>query len=185
MENYIFPIKIVSEMVDESFDLEKLKNDIQEYRLENPPVLRSCKGGWQSKIFTPDDPMPVPNCIPDKLYSAIETYKTNTRLGEYDLDLQIESYWFNVNPPEAYNTLHVHPANILSAIFWVSCPRNCGSFMVRHPHEMVNFYLGPDEMKMSPNDGALLLFPSYLPHFVESNKSSEDRISISFNFGVK
>ena len=30
MENYIFPIKIVSEKVDESFDLEKLKNDIQE-----------------------------------------------------------------------------------------------------------------------------------------------------------
>ena len=35
------------------------------------------------------------------------------------------------------------------------------------------------------NEGDLLLFPSYLPHKVESNKSSEDRIVISFNIDCR
>ena len=33
-------------------------------------------------------------------------------------------------------------------------------------------------------EGDLLIFPSYLPHYVEPNKSDEDRIVISFNIDI-
>ena len=52
---------------------------------------------------------------------------------------------------------------------------------MRHPNEMVNFYLGSDSASINPQEGLLVLFPSYIEHFVEPNQSSEDRISISFN----
>ena len=36
-------------------------------------------------------------------------------------------------------------------------------------------------IKIEPEEGKLLLFPSYLNHAVEENLSDEDRIVISFN----
>ena len=34
---------------------------------------------------------------------------------------------------------------------------------------------------LSPKEGSVILFPSYLRHAVEVNESDEDRISASFN----
>jgi ectoine hydroxylase-related dioxygenase (phytanoyl-CoA dioxygenase family) len=36
-------------------------------------------------------------------------------------------------------------------------------------------------LKIEPEEGSLIIFPSYLPHSVEPNKHDEERISISFN----
>ena len=40
-------------------------------------------------------------------------------------------------------------------------------------------------LKIKPEEGKLLLFPSYLHHSVEENLSDEDRIAISFNLDIK
>lgn len=178
MEDFIFPIKLVSERVN-SFDLDRFKNIIQEYRQEHPSVQKSNRGGWQSQLFSSDE------SISNVVRSAVETYKRGTRLEELCLDLELDNYWFNVNPPGTYNSLHIHPGSVLSGVFWVSCPENCGRLIVRHPNEMVNYYLGPDELSIDPQEGLLVLFPSYLPHLVEPNQGSEDRISISFNLNIK
>ena len=42
-----------------------------------------------------------------------------------------------------------------------------------------------DDINLEVKEGELLLFPSYLPHKVAKNESSEDRIVISFNVGIK
>ena len=179
MEEYIFPIKLVIERVSDTFDIDNLKNIIQKYRQEHPGVQKSNMGGWQSKLFPPGE------LVPDIVRPAVETYKRGTTLEELGLDLEIAAYWFNVNPPGAYNSSHIHPGSILSGVFWVSCPENCGRFIMRHPNEMVNFYLGADNSLINPQEGLLVLFPSYLEHFVEPNRGSEDRISISFNLNLK
>ena len=185
MQDFIFPIKLVSERANESFDPDRFKTIIQEYRQEHPSVQKSNKGGWQSQLFPPDEYISGSNFFSDMVRSAVETYKRGTRLGELGLDLELDTFWFNVNPPGTYNSLHIHPGSILSGVFWVSCPENCGRLVVRHPNEMVNYYLGPDELSIDPQEGLLVLFPSYLPHLVESNQGSEDRISISFNLNIK
>jgi len=33
-------------------------------------------------------------------------------------------------------------------------------------------------------DGDLIVFPAYLPHSVEENKSNEDRVIVSFNLDI-
>ena len=40
-------------------------------------------------------------------------------------------------------------------------------------------------VRIKPEEGKLLLFPSYLHHSVEENVSDEDRIVISFNLDIK
>jgi uncharacterized protein (TIGR02466 family) len=44
--------------------------------------------------------------------------------------------------------------------------------------------LSSDVASFTPNEGDLLIFPSYLHHSVEENLSEEDRIVISFNIKI-
>ena len=41
----------------------------------------------------------------------------------------------------------------------------------------VSFFIKPEENRF-------VMFPSYVEHLVEENKSTEDRISLSFNLSV-
>ena len=38
-----------------------------------------------------------------------------------------------------------------------------------------------DQVVVSVNDGTLLVFPSWLSHSVDTNRSNQTRISVSFN----
>ena len=188
MEDFIFPIKLVSEKLDESFDLSKIKKFISEQKENNLTETRSNKGGWQSKNYKYSKDTVDDSLIPfvDLVDRAIKTYSNGSRFGHLNnVEVYLRSFWMNVNSPGAHNVLHIHPGSVLSGVFWVSCPENCGRLIVRHPNEMVNYYLGPDELSIDPQEGLLVLFPSYLPHLVEPNQSSEDRISISFNLSIK
>ena len=44
--------------------------------------------------------------------------------------------------------------------------------------------LNIDVVNITPKEGLLVLFPSYLHHSVEINQSSDDRIVISFNIDL-
>jgi uncharacterized RmlC-like cupin family protein len=69
--------------------------------------------------------------------------------------------------------------------------------VLNHPHqfEQFNHAVSVDEQygrqyglssihKIKPKRGDILMFPSYVPHHVESNTVSRDRISISWNSDV-
>ena len=40
------------------------------------------------------------------------------------------------------------------------------------------------KFKMNPKDNSLVLFPSWVPHEVEENKSDRQRINIAFNVTI-
>ena len=44
--------------------------------------------------------------------------------------------------------------------------------------------ISAEAINVNPNEGDLLIFPSYLHHSVEENLSGEDRIVISFNISI-
>ena len=50
-----------------------------------------------------------------------------------------------------------------------------------HPHSKKPNHLNAMVNSVSPVEGALVLFPSYLDHSVNENLSNEERIVISFN----
>jgi len=93
----------------------------------------------------------------------------------------IDSMWANINSQYSYNAHHIH-SGTLSGVYWISTPENSGKLVLVNP-------AGRSEASririknygLTPEPGSCILFPSWLEHYVEPNKNTQDRISISFN----
>ena len=110
-------------------------------------------------------------------------------------DTRLDNMWININPKNGYNISHHHPHTFLSGVFYVKTPEKCGRIYFKHPctyldydwreyHLLSNIHDHRPLRFMGAQAGYLYIFPSWLEHGVEPNKSDEDRISISFNIKV-
>lgn len=99
--------------------------------------------------------------------------------------------WLNISPPGASNKIHYHANCHFSGVYYVSLKApECGSIffrdprvasrMMTYPVERANDFTA-EEIQMRPEEGRMYVFPGWLEHGVEENKSDRDRISISFN----
>ena len=111
-----------------------------------------------------------------------------------DCDVAMTSAWLNVNDSrQCMNAEHVH-GDVFSGVFYLSAPQESGKLCVVNPGlnrmwagiplvSQKNQFTG-EKIKLEPEDGNIILFPSFLPHSVETNNHDEERISISFNLIV-
>ncbi len=151
----------------------------------------SNRDGWQStELFFPNSLSNLADKICEvgsKIFYALD--------GSEKYTINLKNMWININPKGGYNVVHVHPNSFFSGVFYVQTPKDCGNIILRHPcsHTENNW---KDEFwnKLSPEtttlnylnakENMLYIFPSWLEHYVQVNKSKKDRISISFNLGV-
>jgi uncharacterized protein (TIGR02466 family) len=120
------------------------------------------------------------NSLPD---SAMMTHSANPA-DKFDQNIPLIHYWANVNSKGGYNISHNHSGSLLSGVIYLQAtetgmiefqPIN-HIYKINHP---CWFYNG--SMQYHPKDGDILLFPSYLLHWVEPNPADRDRINIAFN----
>lgn len=133
-------------------------------------------------------------------HQAILDYARNLGI-DYDLDFAIQG-WPNVNMKGDYHNLHNHPHSWLSGTYYIAVPDqssadqfrsdlNFGaiSFYDPRPQANMNAIRGDGqidpEYRVQPQGGQLLLWPSFLHHFVHPNGVDMPRLSISFNVVLK
>ena len=101
--------------------------------------------------------------------------------------------WANVNPPGGYNRPHLHPNCLFSGVYYIKAPKNSGVLKLIDPRagaQVVMPRRKPGELppqfrrdvNYPPIDGRIIMFPAWMWHEVETNRSAEVRISVSFNF---
>ena len=82
------------------------------------------------------------------------------------------------------------PNNFLSGVYYLQTAPGADTINFHDPRPQSGIIRPPitgltaentDQVVIRVEGGTLLLFPSYLPHSVDSNQSSEVRISVSFN----
>jgi len=101
--------------------------------------------------------------------------------------------WTTIYPAGAFVPEHVHSNALLSGVFYAKAPERCGSIVFRDPSSVAKMMF-IRKMKEFPTvntlqthdirDGAMVIFPAWLPHFTEVNESGEDRIIVSFNINM-
>ena len=101
--------------------------------------------------------------------------------------------WANINYPGGFNRPHLHPNSLFSGVYWIKTPINSGNLMLYDPKQGSQMAmpkrkktkLPPEywrEVHYEPVAGRCIMFPSWLWHEVQPNRSNDIRISVSFNF---
>jgi len=95
--------------------------------------------------------------------------------------------WCNVNSPGSENYLHSHPGNLMSGVLWLQAKHT--GFLEFVSNNYLNKLTHPawpyhGISTYEPEDGDILIFPSYILHRVEKNQSNRDRITMAFDIGL-
>ncbi len=157
-------------------------------------VLKSNAGGWQS------DSLSIPNTEIGRLADMIHFNLTKVaecwKLKTEKNAVSLENIWININPLSSFNRPHVHPKSIFSGTYYVKCDEQVGGGIVfLHPAINFQYHISPDIVtdwndftsgtwRIQPKPGDLIIFPSFLNHYVEPNLLDTDRITIAFNAGI-
>jgi len=124
----------------------------------------------------------------DSLIKPSSIYLNSKFYQKFDISKPTIHTWINVNSTNGYNISHNHGGNFLSGVIYLQAkdtgfiefePLNY-IYKINHP---LWYYNG--SAKYYPNDGDIILFPSFLMHRVEPNLSSRDRINIAFNINFE
>jgi uncharacterized protein (TIGR02466 family) len=143
--------------------------------------------GWQSNSIKQGE-----NEEFDNFVNALNQQINNCAVQAELPNLQIQNIWININKPGAYNHLHNHAGAVLSGVYYVKATpeqgnlffeRNDGAEYFLPPMEKANYFTSTATTYKSMTD-AVYIFPGWLKHSVQPNLTKEDRISISFNYGV-
>jgi uncharacterized protein (TIGR02466 family) len=189
---YIFKSFITTELLS-SIDNSELMNYAYSLKSESNGVVKSNVNGWQSDILT------KPNLQITKLVDIINSrlYGLRDEYGIRDeFNFQINNLWININAKLSFNRPHVHPESAISGVYYVSVPKNSGNIVFNHPSRTQQYHIRPDAIKITndinsstwhitPDPGLLIVFPSWLEHYVEPNNNEDDRISIAFNAHIE
>ena len=96
--------------------------------------------------------------------------------------------WVNINDPESRIVLHEHKKGMFSFIYYIQST-DTGDLILRNQANVMNEcnLKSPFVSAFSypPEDGDLILFPSWIPHEVKTNKSNMQRINVSGDIILK
>ena len=104
--------------------------------------------------------------------------------------LMITGCWANVNAPGTGHRLHSHRNNYLSGAYYVQVQDGADSINFFDPKPQAGVIRPAASEPTAENTevamvrvktGSLLLFPAWLQHAVDANRSNRARISLSFN----
>ena len=104
--------------------------------------------------------------------------------------LMITGCWANVNAPGTGHRLHSHRNNYLSGAYYVQVQEGADSINFFDPKPQAGVIRPAAAEPTAENTevamvrvktGSLLLFPAWLQHAVDTNRSNQPRLSMSFN----
>jgi len=174
--------ELTEELIGLSLNLEKNKKT---------SVIKSNTGGYQSDFLESSNRIikETKNIIAKAITQFAETIYVKK-----PFTINFDDPWLNVNRENHFNKTHTHPGSDLSITYYCEVPTNSGRIVFENPvlhqrttmiwyekHDMWN----SEFIQLAPKKYDLIIFPSYLPHFVERNKSNKPRISLACNAQIR
>lgn len=168
----------------------------EKLRAESEGVSKSNRGGWHSEgnLFDNDAP-PIQQLRAIAEESVIRATRKITRKMDPEKRAMKLFAWMNANPPGGFNAPHTHPGAHWSGVYYVSQPEieegTSGMIEFLSPRSDLpdwRLFKSPafrQKTKLRPEAGEIVLFPSYLVHWVYPNEADDERVTIAFNATFK
>jgi uncharacterized protein (TIGR02466 family) len=186
-------ISLYEAFLDSSSDIgndeqvQELHKQINQIR-NTPSTSDTNDGCWRSKHkYTNIDWLLKE--ITSKVFSAINYYSSKDEVFSNAFK-QINNqalkihYWTNINQPGTRNVMHSHKSAIFSGVYSLQ-GTNAGSLRIINPANILgecnNLSPFTRDFYYDPKDRDLILWPSWLPHEVDTNESTKERINIAYD----
>lgn len=191
--NLIFSTPVWTIQLDNYNDVnEQMYNYIKSAQ-ENDKIgiTKSNIKGWHSEDFDLNQ-KEIQNFIA-MISPSIEKVMDDMSWEKNKQIAKINNMWAIINTGGSANIRHQHGNSTISGAYYVRAPEKSGDIVFYDPrpapvysHPNINEpnFLNAQVNSISPKEGALILFPSYLDHSVNENISNKERIVISFNIRV-
>ena len=192
--NLLFPTPVWTIQLDSYKNInEQMYNYIKlKQKIDEVGTTKSNVKGWHSNDFDLND-KEIQNFI-NFILPAIEQVMTDMNWEKVKQIARINNMWAIINTGGSANLRHQHGNSTISGAYYVRAPINSGDIVFYDPRPAPIFshpnvenpnLLNAQINGISPKEGALVLFPSFLDHSVNENKSNEERIVISFNIKIQ
>jgi uncharacterized protein (TIGR02466 family) len=155
-------------------------------------VSKSNRGGWHSEGNLFDDlAEPIQTLRRAALLSVMEaTRSVSSKVDPASLETKIFA-WMNMSPTGGFNAPHTHPGAHWSGVYYVRQPKvdsgNSGMIEFIDPRSdlpgwrILQAKAFRSKRKVRPEAGEIVLFPSYLMHWVYPNETGGERVTVAFN----
>jgi uncharacterized protein (TIGR02466 family) len=177
----------------DEINLEKIAQECYFQKNVDPPGrTKSNRKGWQSQSFDLSNFNKNTEII--KLIKQIEKLASQV-FNDFGIlkkiPTELGNFWININHPSSFNVAHVHSNSVISGVCYIKSNDHAGNLFLhnRSDLEFINKTYTDcnnkstfSDITYSPVQGRIIFFPGWINHSVGENKSTEDRISISFNF---
>ncbi|WPZ33410.1 TIGR02466 family protein [Thalassobaculum sp. OXR-137] len=190
-----FPTPILKIRVPEAAQINPgLRSQILDRERSEPGQVRSNVGGWHSNDDLLDWPGPEVGALKSWIGRAIQRM-TEVTAGKQQQGLNVQldgGAWANVLRDGGYNKIHNHPGCSWSGVYYVSLGERRGDIPGNGQIEFLDPRMGVDFAELpgmpfagkhvvEPEPGLMLVFPSWLYHYVNPFHGSGERITIAFN----
>jgi len=173
---------------DVQLDNNQLTRDIVNWSKQDKGMSRTNINGWHSTTDMGTKPE-YQQLVTELLRMQKEIYD-HEHIARHAV---LGNMWANINPPGGMNMPHLHPNALFSGVYYVKTPINSGRLKLIEPRAGAHVLMpakkpgnpGIDfwrDVHIEPIVGRIIMFPAWLWHSVETNKSNDIRISVSFNF---
>ena len=128
------------------------------------------------------------NCenLKNRIYEAVTEYAN--KIGwQGPKKFQIRQSWINIADLGDQHGHHCHPGYAISGCYYFRVSKEQGPISFNNPNSTMLFCqfpqgpACPQTTDVVPDDGDIVLFPSWLMHTTRPNKTKEQRVSIAFN----
>ena len=172
----------------------RLRDIVLERAGQSASLGKSNVGGWHSEVDFFDWPHPEAGQLLQAVAGTTKTMMV-AATGREDVKGELDAWgWANVLYGGGYNTPHVHPDSMWSGVYYVDAGDegagdDAGLIEFMDPRNGVDVVKIPGmpftgRVKVRPRAGTLLMFPSWLYHFVNPYHGERPRISIAFNLRI-
>jgi uncharacterized protein (TIGR02466 family) len=164
----------------------------------NESILQSLRGigapladlkpgeSWQSdhRLHELDAMRELVACLEEAAENALAYLKID------HAGFHITGCWANVSAPGARHRAHSHPNNYLSGVYYLRTHPEANTINFLDPRPQAGIIRPPvtaltaentEQVVVRVQDGTLLIFPAWLQHSVDPNRSAGLRISLGFN----
>jgi uncharacterized protein (TIGR02466 family) len=129
--------------------------------------------------------------LKNKIYEMMDLVLPEHFSNYHELKPFISNGWVNQQKSGQSFPLHSHGESVMACVYYIEAYENSGDLLVVDPRGSAVWDLNVENSvnsvkykRIKPKIGKMVLFPSYVLHSVEENKSDKTRISIATNIHI-